>query len=109
MNVNVSVGSRTDQTRAYDERLKSGVKQTKLTENRHPDSDVAFRGMSRRSCRPLGTAEISRGCSLTRGSMSSSPWCACRVHCSLRSRLAGLRIMALEDVGGPMCKTRLGR
>jgi hypothetical protein len=38
------------------------------------------------------------GCSLTRGSMSSSPWCACRVHCSLRGRLAGLRIMALADL-----------
>jgi AcrR family transcriptional regulator len=27
------------------------------------------------------------GCSLTRGLMSSSPVCSCRVHCSLRSRI----------------------
>jgi len=28
---------------------------------------------------------VDPGCSLTRGWMSSSPCCTCRVHCSLRS------------------------
>ncbi len=49
----------------------------------------------------------SRGCSLLGGWPSSSPRRTCRVHCSLRSRGSALCMMALEDVGGSMLKTRL--
>jgi hypothetical protein len=46
-------------------------------------------------------------CSLTRGLVSSSPLCLCRVHCSLRNRGWALCMMALEDAGGSMCESRL--
>ena len=41
--------------------------------------------------------------------MSSSPWCACRAHCSLRSKGFGLCMMALEDVGESRCQSRSPR
>jgi hypothetical protein len=71
------------------------------------DCEVRFLAPTPRRGEVARTGKFSRGCSLIPDLGSSSPFCTCRVHCSLRSRGIALCILALEDVGGSMLKTRL--
>ena len=76
--------------------------------------------MRRKEAKPIGLVSIAHGFShfymllLAPLFPFSNSWigvklsfCTCRVHCSLRVRGCALRIMALEDGGGSMLKTRL--